>query len=199
MLVIGLTGGIGAGKSVVASILERLGASVINADTEGHQSYTRGTIGWRRITALFGDEMLDEDGEIDRHRLGQLVFTSPQALAWLNSAIHPIIRDRISAKLKQLDALGCQFAVVEAAVLVQAGWDDLTDEIWLIRAPAERAAERVAEQRGIETWEVMGRIAAQENMVSEAEPKARVIIDNTGSYQDLQANVERLWKERILP
>ena len=199
MLVIGLTGGIGSGKSAVASILERLGASVIDADREGHESYAQGTIGWRRITALFGDGMLNEDGEIDRHRLGQLVFRSSQAMAWLNSAIHPIIRDRISTKLKQFDALGCRVAVVDAAVLVQAGWNDLTNEVWLVKAPAEQAAERVAEQRGMQTWEVMGRIAAQEQMVMAAEAKAGVIIDNAGSLEELTAQVERLWSERNLP
>lgn len=199
MLVIGLTGGIGAGKSAVAGNLERLGASIIDADREGHESYAKGTIGWRRITALFGDDMLNDDGEIDRHRLGQLVFGSAQALAWLNSAIHPIIRDRISTKLKQLEALGCKVAVVDAAVLVQAGWHDLTDEVWLVKAPAEQAAQRVSDQRGMQTWEVMGRIAAQEQMVIEAEAKAGVIIDNAGSVDELVANVERLWKERNLP
>ena len=199
VLVIGLTGGLGAGKSTVASTLERLGASVIDADREGHESYAKGTMGSRRIAALFGDGMLTEDGEVDRHRLGQLVFRSPEAMAWLNSAIHPIIRDRISTKLKQLNALGCQVAVVDAAVLVQAGWDDLTDEVWLVKAPAERAAARIAAQRGMQAGEVMERIAAQEQMVKEAEAKAGVIIDNAGLVEELEADVERLWKERNLP
>jgi dephospho-CoA kinase len=199
VFVIGLTGGIGAGKSVVARNIERLGASVIDADREGHESYAKGTIGWRRITALFGDGMLNEEGEIDRHRLGQLVFRSPQAMAWLNSAIHPIIRDRISTKLKQLEALRCEVAVVDAAVLVQAGWDYLTNEVWLIRATAEQAAQRVADQRGMQIWEVMDRISAQQQMVMEAEAKAGVIIDNVGSVKELAAIVERLWIERNLP
>ena len=189
----------GVGKSEVSASLQRLGASIIDADREGHEAYAKGTIGWRRITALFGDDMLTEELEIDRRKLGQLVFGSPQALGWLNSAIHPIIRDRIEAQLGQLRALGCDVAVVDAAVLIQAGWDDLTDEVWCVKAPTGIVAERVAQARGLKTWEVLGRINAQEELVREAEAKASVVIDNAGSIDELQAKVEQLWKARNLP
>lgn len=199
MYVIGLTGGIGVGKSEVSATLERLGASIIDADREGHAAYAKGTIGWRRITALFGDDMLTEELEIDRRKLGQLVFGNVQAMGWLNSAIHPIIRDRIETQLGQLRALGCEVAVVDAAVLIQAGWDDLTDEVWVVKAPAEIVAERVAQARGLKTWEVLGRINAQQELVQEAEAKAGVVIDNTGSMEELHATIAQLWKDRNLP
>ena len=199
MYVIGLTGGIGAGKSTVCATLDRLGASIIDADREGHAAYAKGTIGWRRITALFGDAMLTEELEIDRRKLGQLVFGNPQAMGWLNSAIHPIIRDRIETQLAQLRALGCEVAVVDAAVLIQAGWDDLTDEVWFVKAPADIVAERVAQARGLQTWEVLGRIGAQQELVQEAEAKASVIVDNAGSMEELLAKIEQLWKDRNLP
>ena len=199
MYVIGLTGGIGVGKSEVSAALERLGASIIDADREGHAAYAKGTIGWRRITALFGDDMLTEELEIDRRKLGQLVFGNAQAMGWLNSAIHPIIRDRIETQLGQLRALGCDVAVVDAAVLIQAGWDDLTDEVWVVKAPAEIVAERVAQARGLQTWEVLGRINAQQELVQEAEAKAGVVIDNAGSMEELHATIAQLWKDRNLP
>ena len=199
MYVIGLTGGMGVGKSTVSATLERLGASIIDADREGHAAYAKGTIGWRRITALFGDHMLTEELEIDRRKLGQLVFGNPQALGWLNSAIHPIIRDRIETQLRQLRALGSDVAVVDAAVLIRAGWDDLTDEVWDVKAPKEIVAERVAQARRLKTWEVLGRINAQDELVQEAEAKAGVVVDNAGSLEELQAKVEQLWKDRNLP
>lgn len=199
LYVIGLTGGIGVGKSAVSARLECLGASIIDADREGHAAYAKGTIGWRRITALFGDAMLTEQLEIDRRKLGQLVFGNPQAMGWLNSAIHPIIRDRIGTQLGQLRALDCKIAVVDAAVLVQAGWDELTDEVWFIKAPADIVAERVAQARDLKAGEVLGRIAAQQELIQEAESKASVVIDNAGSMEELFTKVEQLWKDRNLP
>ena len=196
LLVIGLTGGMGTGKSAVAATLERLGASVIDADHEGHEAYAKGTMGWRRIGELFGEGVLTDDGEVDRRKLGQLVFGSPEALGWLNAAIHPIIRDRIQARLGELAEQGCAVVVIDAAVLVQAGWDDLADEVWTVKAPEEQVAERVAEQRGLQFWEVRGRIAAQEALVRESEARASVLIENSGTVDELRANVEQLWKDR---
>jgi dephospho-CoA kinase len=186
----------GAGKSAVAATLERLGASVIDADREGHEAYAKGSIGWRRIGQLFGDGVLTEDLEVDRRKLGQLVFSNPQALGWLNSAIHPIIRDRIKAKLGEFAELGCAVAVIDAAVLVQAGWDDLADEVWMVKAPEDQVAERIAEKRGLQPWEVRGRIAAQEELIRESEAKAGVFIENTGTVEELRAKVEHLWNDR---
>jgi dephospho-CoA kinase len=189
----------GAGKSSVAAVLQRLGAEVINADREGHETYAPGSMGWRRIVAMFGEDLLTEDSQIDRRKLGQLVFGNPQALAWLNAALHPLIRERIKSKLEGLEAAGCKVAVIDAAVLVQAGWDDLADEVWVVRAPIEQAAARVAGARGLKDWEVRGRIEAQREMVRQAEAKADTIIDNEGTLDELRAKVTQLWTERNLP
>ena len=198
MHVIGLTGGIGAGKSAVAAVLQRLGAHVIDADREGHAAYAPGTMGWRRIIAMFGEDLLTDDSHIDRRKLGQLVFSSPQALAWLNSALHPLIRGRIESKLDGLKREGREVAVIDAAVLVQAGWDDLADEVWTVKAPVDLVAERVASARGLKTWEVRGRIEAQQEMVRQAEARADVVIENSGTLEELQEKVEQLWTERNL-
>jgi dephospho-CoA kinase len=137
--------------------------------------------------------------EIDRRKLGQLVFGNAQAMGLLNSALHPIIRGRIEAQLRQLMDLGCAVAVVDAAVLIQAGWDDLTDEVWFVKAPTEIVAERVAQARGLQAWEIMGRINAQQELVQEAEAKAGVVIGNAGSMEELREKIEQLWKVRNLP
>ncbi len=195
MYVIGLTGGIGAGKSTVAAIMADLGAEVIDADKEGHASYKRGTIGWGRIVALFGTDVLDDNGEIDRQELGSIVFGNSAALALLNSAIHPLIRDRVRQRLQQLRNGGAGVAVVDAAVLYQAGWDDLVDEVWVVTAPYAATATRL-EARGIARSEARRRMAMQDPPEQLA-ARADVVIENTGSLAELQAKVTKLWNERI--
>jgi dephospho-CoA kinase len=196
--VIGLTGGIGVGKSEVSAALAKLGAHVIDADHEGHQTYARGAFGWRRIMEMFGDAVLTDDQEIDRRKLGELVFGNSQAMAWLNAAIHPLIRARLKIRLEELSSQGAQVAVIDAALLYEAGWDDLADEVWLVRAPAEAVIQRLAAQRGLQDGEVERRIDAQEPP-KRAAARADVIIDNTGNLLELQGTVERLWTERIDP
>ncbi|MEE8517819.1 MAG: dephospho-CoA kinase [Dehalococcoidia bacterium] len=197
MRVIGLTGGIGTGKSEVSATLRALGAEIIDADAEAHSSYRQGTMGWRRLLEMFGDEILGRDGEIDRRKLGQLVFGSPQALAWLNAAIHPLVRDRVSARLRELSENGTDVAVVDAALLYEAGWDDLTDEVWAVTAPPVQAAERLVVQRGLEDWEAQRRIDAQSPPDTVAS-RADVVIENAGTLEQLRETVTLLWNERIL-
>jgi dephospho-CoA kinase len=189
----------GAGKSEASAMLKRLGARIIDADREGHAAYAKGSTGWQKITELFGKEMLNEELEVDRRKLGQLVFGDAQAMSSLNSAIHPIIRERIQSQLRQFRGCDCAIAVVDAAVLIQAGWDDLTDEVWFVKAPVEIVAERVAQARGLQAWEITGRINAQQELVQEAEAKAGVVIDNAGSMEELLEKIQQLWKVRNLP
>ncbi len=196
MRVIGLTGAIGAGKSEAARILAGLGAAVIDADAEGRRAYAKGTIGWRRLVELFSSGILDEEDEIDRARLGGLVFANPQALAWLNAAIHPLIRDRVTQALAERGAQGTAVAVVDAALLYQAKWDDLADEVWAVSAPPELAMARLA-ARGMSEEDARKRAAAQGDP-GEALRRADLIIENTGSPDDLEANIRRAWEERIL-
>ena len=196
MRVIGLTGAIGAGKSEAARVLAELGVAVVDADAEGRRSYAKGTIGWRRLVELFSSRILDEEDEIDRSRLGALVFANPQALAWLNAAIHPLIRDRVTQALAEHREQGTAVAVVDAALLYQAKWDDLADETWAVSAPAELALERLA-ARGMSAEDARKRAAAQGDP-EEALRRADAIIENKGSLDDLKANVRRAWRERIL-
>lgn len=196
MQVIGLTGGIGSGKSSAADLLGSFGAIVIDADAEGHKAYARGTLGWRRVVELFSENVLHPDGEVDRNKLGKLVFSDPRALAWLNSAIHPLIRDRIVTQLEELSSHGTNVTVIEAALLRQAGWDDLVDEIWVMKAPSQLVIDRLSADRGLERWEIRRRIDAQEAKTVESD--ADVLIDNNGSLEDLRSKLEMVWRERIL-
>ncbi|MCY4582359.1 MAG: dephospho-CoA kinase, partial [Chloroflexi bacterium] len=196
MRVIGLTGGIGTGKSEAARILAELGAVVIDADAEGHRAYARGSIGWRRLVELFSSGILNDDQEIDRARLGQLVFANPQALAWLNAAIHPLIRQQVSQAIERHRENGEHAVVIDAALLYQAKWDDLADEVWAVSAPPDVVLERMR-QRGMTPEDVRRRSDAQGGGDA-ALGRADAIIENSSSPEDLRARVQGLWEERIL-
>ena len=129
MLSIGLTGGIGTGKSLVSNILNDLGATVVNADLLGHEAYLPGTLGFDMVVDAFGDHIVGEDGTVDRRKLGPIVFSSPQNMSKLNAIMHPLIRDMIQANLEEYSSNGTDVVVVEAAVLIEASWQDLFDEV----------------------------------------------------------------------
>jgi dephospho-CoA kinase len=194
---IGLTGGIGSGKSAASRILAELGALVIDADRVGHEVYLPGTPGWDQVVAAFGREVVASDGTIDRKQLGARVFGAPAELARLNAIVHPLIRDAVAARVAAARE-GQQPIVVEAALLVEAKWDALVDEVWLVTARPEIVEARLVEQRGMTPEAIAARVRAQ---LSDADRAARadVIIDNSGTPAALRAEIERLWRERLSP
>lgn len=194
---IGLTGGIGSGKSAASRILAELGALVIDADRVGHEVYLPGTPGWDQVVAAFGREVVAPDGSIDRKQLGARVFGSPAELARLNAIVHPLIRDAVAARVAAARG-GQQPIVVEAALLVEAKWDALVDEVWLVTARPEIIEARLVEQRGMTRDAIAARVRAQ---LSDSERAARadVIIDNSGTPEALRTRIERLWRERLSP
>ncbi|MEX2599657.1 MAG: dephospho-CoA kinase, partial [Dehalococcoidia bacterium] len=196
MYVIGLTGGIGSGKSAVAALLTGLGAAVIDADKEGHRVYERGSSGWQQVLSLFGPDILDERGEVDRRRLGAIVFGDARSLERLNAAVHPVLRQHIQERLQEFRNEGDRVAVVDAALLHQAGWDDLVDEVWAVTAPEPVVIQRL-QGRGLTEDDARQRMGRQQPPESIA-AKSDVVIENTGTLEELRAKVEQLWNERIL-
>ncbi len=199
MLTIGLTGGIGSGKSAVAAMLAARGATILDADKVGHEVYVPGRPGWMSVVNAFGKGIVAADGTIDRKKLGAVVFADPGALRRLNALVHPLIADDVRARIERLRAEGATAPiVVEAAVLFEAGWDHLVDEIWVVVADRELAIERVMAMRGLSRSDVESRIESQ---LSDAERtrRATVVIGNGGSLEDLDAAVERIWRERVAP
>jgi dephospho-CoA kinase len=191
---IGLTGGIGSGKSTVAQILSDLGARVINADAVGHDIYLPQSEGWRRVTQAFGDGILKADQTIDRQKLGAIVFNDAQALARLNAIVHPLIYDEVRRRIAAQRAAGFRGPIVlEAAVLIEANWLPLVDEVWLVAADQSAVIDRVARQRGLSPDEVATRVAAQ---LSDAERRrfVHVVLENTGSIDALRSRVEDAWR-----
>jgi dephospho-CoA kinase len=194
--VIGLTGGIGSGKSTVAAMLAELGAVVIDADKIGHEIYLPGSEGFRRVVEAFGAEMVATDGTIDRRRLGARVFGDPAALARLNTLVHPLIGDEIRRRIQSALASGDPAAhplVIEAAIMLEAGWR-FFDRIWVVVVSREVAIARVTASRGLARPEVEQRIDAQ---ISNEERRriADVVIENDGTMAELRAKVEAVWRE----
>jgi len=198
LLTIGLTGGIGSGKSTVATLLEELGAVVIHADAVGHDVYVPQTEGWRCVTAAFGNEILKPDQTIDRQKLGAIVFRDPAALKQLNAIVHPLIRAEVERRIRSLRASNVVLPiVVEAAILIEADWLPLVDEVWLVVAGTDAIVQRLSSQRGLSREEVSRRVEAQ---LSDAERRrfAHVVIENRGSIDELRQQVTAAWK-RVTP
>jgi dephospho-CoA kinase len=190
---IGLTGGIGSGKSTVAKILEELGALVIHADTVGHDVYRPDSEGWQRILDAFGTDLLSQDRTIDRKKLGAIVFGDPRALRRLNAIVHPLIFAEIRNRIGSYRAAGrVEPIVVEAALLIEANWLPLVEEVWLVVASPRLVVERVTSERGLPAAQVEQRIKAQ---LSDDERRkfAHVVIENTGSLDELRERVRSAW------
>jgi dephospho-CoA kinase len=191
--VIGLTGGIGAGKSTVTQMLEELGAAVIDADKVGHQIYLPDLPAWREIVDTFGAEVLNADRAINRQALGKIVFANPQALHILNRIVHPKMFDRMLELIAELRARSSMKAiVVEAAVLIEANWMPLVDQVWVVVASEAVVVDRLAKQRHLTPEQVRTRIAAQLGN-DERLKYAHVVIRNDGSLAEVRDAVQQAW------
>ena len=197
MLVIGLTGSIGTGKSEAARRLEALGASVISADQVGHEAYTPNTEAWEQVVAAFGDGILQEDGEIDRRKLGALVFSDAGQLAKLNQIMHPRMARMVADKIEVLRSQGVGVVVVEAALLFEAGWDSLVEEVWVTDSPDQIVIERLNKRNGLSEEEARKRISSQMDRTERLE-KADFVIDNSGDMAGLESAIKELWNSRVI-
>jgi dephospho-CoA kinase len=191
MKVIGLTGSIGSGKSEVAAILKELGAGVIDADKVGHEILNPGKPGWHKVVETFGKNICDQSCKIDRKKLSKIVFQNPEAIDKLNQITHPLIWNEIKLLLNKLEEEGFEVAIVEAALLIEAGWAPFMDQIWLSIAPKEITLSRLI-KRGLSESEAKARIAAKipgETKINQA----TAVILNDGSIIELRKKVAKLW------
>ena len=196
-LTIGLTGGIGSGKSAASKMLAELGAPVLDADKVGHEIYQPGAPAYRDLIDAFGEGILATDRTIDRRKLGPIVFADPAALKRLNSIVHPKMFTRMGEMVAALRRDGERRPIViEAAILIEANWQPLFDEIWLITASRERVIERVERDRGLNPEQTEARIRAQ---LSDEERRkyATAVIRNDGTLDELRAAVTRLWQDAL--
>jgi dephospho-CoA kinase len=191
--VIGLTGNIGTGKTVVRRMLEHLGAYTIDADALSHRAIAKGAPGYAPVVEHFGKWLLAPDGEINRSKLGGLVFRDPAALADLESIVHPLVRKAVDVLAKRSSQ---SVIVIEAIKLLEGDLKKACDTIWVTYAPQVVQIERLTRKRSLTRQEALDRINAQPPQTAKIEA-ANVVIRNIGSYEDLWKQVSQAWKKNI--
>lgn len=191
--VIGLTGNIGTGKSVVRRMLEHLGAYTIDADTLSHRALAKDAPGYKPVVETFGKWMLDDAGEIDRSKLAELVFRDPQALEKLESIVHPLVRKAVDVLARRSSQ---SVIAIEAIKLLEGELRSTCDTIWVTYAPEVVQIERLMRKRNMTQEEARRRIKAQSSQ-DEKVAEANVVIRNTGSYDDLWKQVNEAWKKSV--
>ena len=196
MLVIGLTGGIGTGKSEAAKHMVSLGAALIDADVVGHEAYTPHAEAWRQVVEAFGEGILQPSGEIDRRSLGAIVFSDPEQLARLNGIMHPLMARMVQERIEALEAEGAEVVVVEAALLFEAGWDSLVQEVWVTDSSEDAVIHRLSERNGMSEEEARKRLDSQMSR-PERLGRADVVIDNSGNVAEMQGTISELWETRV--
>lgn len=195
MRVVGLTGGIGSGKSTVAALLRGLGAPVIDSDELARRVLAPGQPGLREVRAAFGPEAVAADGSLDRAAVGRRVFADPQARRRLEAITHPRIAALRDERIAQLRAAGAPACVLDIPLLFEAGIDaeGLCDEIWVVAASVRTQVDRVMARDGLDEAAVRQRLAAQWPLAEKVE-RADVVIDNEGDLDRTRGQVETAWR-----
>lgn len=196
MKIIGLTGGIASGKSTVASFLKQLGVPVFDADAISRKAVEKGSDGLRQLAEAFGTGYLLPDGNLDRSKMAQLVFEDQTALSKLESIIHTYVRQEAKIFLQQCRRQGCQAAVLDIPLLIECGWYQDVDMVWLVAVDEETQIRRAMERSGMSRQEVEARIAAQMPLETKLQ-YADLVIDNSGSAEKTEAIVHNEWKKVI--
>jgi dephospho-CoA kinase len=194
MLLVGLTGGIGSGKSTFAALLAERGAQVIDADVLGHDALRPGQPAWHSVVDQFGDEIL-VPGEmtIDRKRLAEIVFAEERKRAALNAIVHPEIFRRMADaidRLRNTDSI----VVIDAALVFETGLADSCDVIVVVASEREVRSERLQRSRGMTLEQIIARMASQADP-EELVAKADILVENDGYLEDLAREADRVWAE----
>lgn len=196
MLIVGLTGGIGVGKSTVGAMFAARGAAVVDADAISRRLQEPGRPCHHAIVSAFGREVLDPSGRIDRKRLGSIVFADSDRLRRLAAIMHPAIWDVCEAEIRRAEANRTVVCVIEAALILETGWQDRFQKIIVVTAPEAAQVERLARDRGLTMTEAGQRLRAQWS----GEAKARLadyVIDNGGHRSATEAQVACIYGELL--
>jgi dephospho-CoA kinase len=191
--VIGLTGNIATGKSVVRKMLEQLGAYGIDADALAHRVIAPEAAGYAQVIEAFGSDILAPDGQVDRGRLGKVVFSDPEALSRLEAIIHPLVGQAIDILVRRSTH---RVIVLEAIKLIEAGLAGQCDSLWTTCAPPEQQLARLMLDRGMSEAAARQRIAAQPPQEQKI-AAAQVVIQNCGSLEDTWRDVQSAWKATV--
>ena len=194
MIVIGLTGGIASGKSTVSQMISELGATVIDADKVGHEVFRPHSDAWWDLVATFGSGILGQDEEIDRGKIADIVFDDPKALEQLNRIMHPLMYRVVEQRIEALRRQQVEVVVLEAALLIEANWTDLIDQVWVTVAPESDVIDRLRSQKGFTEEQARARINSQMS-IAERSKCADVVIENDSDLDTLRGRVEGLWRK----
>ena len=188
--VIGLTGNIATGKSVIRKMLEHLGAYGIDADTLSHRAISKGAPGYQKVIDNFGKWILAADGQIDRAKLSRMVFPDPEAMSTLERIVHPLVRDAIDVLVRRSKH---KIIVIEAIKLLEGDLYTYCDTIWVADAPKDTQTLRLMKKRGMSAEAAWERIHAQGAQTEKLE-KADVVIQNTKGFEDTWKQVAAAWQ-----
>ncbi len=194
MKVIGLTGGTGSGKSVVSRRLAAEGLAIIDADRISHEIIEQGKPAYREILGYFGSGILDENGDIVRRQLGEIVFRDAEKLAFLNQCTHKYIIAEMKRQIENIQESGkAKAAVLDAPLLLEAGLDSICDEVWVVFADSETRMNHIIERDGVSAETAQARIASQKSW-EEYQEAADKIIDNSRDIAFVEEQISQLVK-----
>lgn len=192
--VIGLTGGIASGKSTVSELLTAFGFKVVDADTAAREAVAKGTPGIEKVREVFGDEAIDDNGEMDRKYMGDLVFNYPGERIKLNEIVHPIVREIMEEKKQQFLKEGHN-VIMDIPLLYENELQDTVDEVWLVYTSESIQIDRLMERNDLTQEEAKARVYSQIS-IDKKSRMADHVIDNLGDKLELKQNLERLLSEK---
>jgi dephospho-CoA kinase len=196
MLVVGLTGGIGTGKSTLAALLAERGAQIIDADLLGRDALRPGRPAWNAVVEQFGNEILAANSmEVDRKRLAAIVFGDKKKLAALNAIVHPVIFKGVADELDLLRETD-EIVVLDAALIVETGLDSTCDVLVVVDSADEERIKRLNRGRGMSFADVRAVMGAQVDRIRLLDA-ADIVVANDGSIEELAADAERVWAELV--
>lgn len=190
MIIVGLTGGIASGKSTVSNELRHLNIPVFDADEVSRNAVVKGSLGLQMVVEAFGKDYLTQDGEMDRQKISQLVFSDKSALHTLEQIIHKIVWGEAEQFLARCKELQVEVAILDVPLLMECGWHKKVDKVWLVAVDKRQQIERAMKRSGMTEAEVIARIDAQMSL-EEKKKYADVIIDNSGNLDDTLVAVHK--------
>ncbi len=190
---IGLTGGVGCGKSTVSSYLKELGIPVIDGDKLAREAVTPGSDAMKKIRDAFGDDVFTAEGTLDRRKMADLVFADEEKRQKLNAIIHPFIWHRTQEELLKAQESGAEVAVLDMPLLLEIGWYLRAESVWVVYVPLEMQIQRVMGRDGFTREEVLSRIGKQ-MLTANKLNYADVVIDNSGTIEETRAQVDEALK-----
>ena len=195
MLIVGLTGGVASGKSLVAKVFQDLGAHIIDADKIVHELLEPGQQAWEEVVKYFGPEIVFPDKTIDRRKLGEIVFNDAKKRAWLNQCLHPKVFAVYSARVKHLSA-GALHAIIvlDAALLIETGYHKKMDRIVVVYADQEQQMERLTNRDRFSREQALVRIRSQMPL-SEKRKQADYVIENTGTREETEQQAREIFQK----